>query len=145
MITPRKSNVLGVLVDAVDYSSATQQILKAARDRRGFAGTALAVHGIMTGVRDKHHRYRLNHFDLVTPDGQPVRWALNLLYRYGLHDRVYGPTLMLDVCAAAAREQLPVFLYGSRPDVLAPLVANLQRRYPALAIAGAEPSKFRRV
>src|SRR5688500_1492019 len=98
-----KRNVLGVLVDAVDYPSATAQILSAARDHRPYAVTALAVHGVMTGVLDPAHNARLNSFDLVTPDGQPVRWALNLLHGADLSDRVYGPTLTLKVleqCAA---------------------------------------------
>lgn len=139
-----KRNVLGVLVDAVDYDAAVQRVVAAARDRRAFAVSALAVHGVMTGVADRVHRYRLNHFDLVTPDGQPVRWALNLLYRAGLPDRVYGPTLMLRICRAAAAEGLPIYLYGSRADVLDRLQARLREGIPDLVIAGAEPSKFRR-
>ena len=40
------------------------------------AVSALAVHGVMTGVLNSTQRYRLNQFDLLVPDGQPVRWAL---------------------------------------------------------------------
>jgi len=140
-----KQNVLGVLVDAVDYEAAAEKIIGAARDGRAFAGSALAVHGVMTGVGDREHRFRLNHFDLVTPDGQPVRWALNLLYGARLGDRVYGPNLALRIYAAAAEQGLPIYLYGSRPEVLDRLVLNLQRRNPGLIVAGAEPSKFRRI
>ena len=42
----------------------------------------------MTGVLDEAHRYRLNRFDLLVPDGQPVRWGLNLLHRAGLRDQL---------------------------------------------------------
>ncbi len=72
---PGKRNVLGVLVDAVDYAEATDAVLAAARQRRGFSVAAVAVHGVMTAVADPVHRARLNSHDLVTPDGQPVRWA----------------------------------------------------------------------
>lgn len=139
-----KCNILGVLVDAVDYGAAVERIVAAARARRSCAVTALAVHGVMTGVQSRTHRYRLNRFDLVTPDGQAVRWAMNLLYRTRLPDRVYGPRLMLEVCAAAEAGGLPIFLYGSRPSVLDRLVSRLRERHPGLIIAGAEPSKFRR-
>lgn len=139
-----KRNVLGVLVDAVDYEAAVSKIVTAAREGRGFTGTATAVHGLMVGVQDRTHRYRLNHFDLVTPDGQGVRWALNLLYAAGLPDRVYGPRLFLEVCVAAESEGLPVYLYGNRPAVLDQLVSNLKGWFPRLVVAGAEPSKFRR-
>jgi exopolysaccharide biosynthesis WecB/TagA/CpsF family protein len=138
-----KHSVLGVLVDATDYAEATDAVLAAAREGRPFALTALAVHGVMTGVQDRALGARLNAFDLVTPDGQPVRWALNSLHHAGLTDRVYGPTLTLRVLERAAAEGLPVYLYGSTEQTLERLVAQLQERYPALKIAGREASKFR--
>ncbi|WP_344167746.1 WecB/TagA/CpsF family glycosyltransferase [Pilimelia columellifera] len=140
-----KRNVLGVLVDIVDYDAAAGRIIAAARDRRPFAMTALAVHGVMTGVLDPAHNARLNSFDLVTPDGQPVRWALNLLHDAGLADRVYGPELTLRVLARCADEGLPVYLYGSTDQTLARLVPSLEHMFPALKLAGVEASKFRDV
>ncbi|HEY1015218.1 MAG TPA: WecB/TagA/CpsF family glycosyltransferase, partial [Herpetosiphonaceae bacterium] len=145
MIDHGKRNVLGVQIDAVDYDAAVMAILAAAEQRRPLSVSALAVHGVMTGVLDTEQRYRLNHLDLVVPDGQPVRWALNLLHRAALPDRVYGPTLTLKLCAEAARRELPIFLYGSRPEVLAALRTNLCARFPGLRIAGALPSRFRRI
>lgn len=143
MISDGKRNVLGVLVDVVDYDAATARIIEAARQRQPFAVTALAVHGVMTGVLDRAHNARLNAFDLVTPDGQPVRWALNVLHSAGLADRVYGPTLTLRVLERCAAEGLPVYLYGSTEPTLARLVPALERMFPALKLAGVEASKFR--
>jgi exopolysaccharide biosynthesis WecB/TagA/CpsF family protein len=97
----------------------------------------------MTGYTDAEHQARLNHLDLVVPDGQPVRWALNLLHRTNLVDRVYGPTLMLRVCEVAEREGLGIYLYGSTPAVLENLEHSLCERFPKLKICGAEPSMFR--
>jgi N-acetylglucosaminyldiphosphoundecaprenol N-acetyl-beta-D-mannosaminyltransferase len=140
-----KRNVLGVLVDAVDYSAAQRRVLRAAHERLPYGVSALAVHGVMTGVGDDVHRHRLNALDLVTPDGQPVRWALNWLHGTKLTERVCGPELTLRLCASSAEQRLPVYFYGSTPEVLSALCANLQRRFPTLEIAGAEPSKFRRL
>jgi exopolysaccharide biosynthesis WecB/TagA/CpsF family protein len=145
MISRGKRNVLGVSVDVIDYESAVDQVIKAAKDRRSFAVTALAVHGVMTGAMDSEQRFRLNQFDLAVPDGQPVRWALNLLHSAHLDERVYGPTLMLELCDRCAKEGLPIYLYGSSADVLSKLRQRLQARFPKLAIAGAQPSRFRRV
>jgi N-acetylglucosaminyldiphosphoundecaprenol N-acetyl-beta-D-mannosaminyltransferase len=142
-VTTGKGNVLGVLVDKTTYAEATGAVLAAAREGRPFALTALAVHGVMTGVQDRAHGARLNSFDLVTPDGQPVRWALNLLHGAGLTDRVYGPTLTVRVLAGAADEGLPVYLYGSTAATLERLVPRLREMFPGLKIAGSEPSKFR--
>lgn len=139
----RKRSVLGVLVDATDYDEATARIIGAAEQGRSLAVTALAVHGVMEGVHDRDLGARLNSFDLVTPDGQPVRWALNLLYGLKLRDRVYGPTLTLRVLEKAAQQGLPIYLYGSTPATLDRLAAALQKMYPELKVAGTEASKFR--
>ena len=145
MIDKGKKNVLGILVNAINYEGAVSKILAAASAGKPMSVSALAVHGVMTGVLDSTHRYRLNHFDLVLPDGQPVRWALNLLYDTQLPDRVYGPKTMLQICERAAEEGLSIYLYGSKASVLEALSHNLCQRFPKLIIAGTQPSKFRQV
>lgn len=145
MIDRNRHNILGVQVNAIDYAAAVERIISAAHTQQPFAVTALAVHGIMTGVLDKTQRYRLNHLDLITPDGQPVRWALNWLYRAGLADRVYGPTLTLKLCERAAADNLPIYLYGSKSATLDQLANNLTTQFPGLIIAGMQPSFFRPV
>jgi N-acetylglucosaminyldiphosphoundecaprenol N-acetyl-beta-D-mannosaminyltransferase len=145
MIDKGKKNVLGILVNALNYEAAVSKILAAASAGKPMSVSALAVHGVMTGVLDSTHRYRLNHLDLVLPDGQPVRWALNLLYDTQLPDRVYGPNTMLQICERAAEEGLSIYLYGSKASVLEALSHNLCQRFPKLIIAGTQPSKFRQV
>ncbi len=145
MIDAGKHSILGILINAVDYEVAVERIIRAAREGHGLTVSALAVHGVMTGVLDKEHKYRLNRFDLLVPDGQPVRWALNLLYQTRLSDRVYGPNLMRKVCARAAEEGLPVYFYGSTPAILQAMRKNLSKQFPSLCIAGMEPSKFRQL
>lgn len=143
MLNAGKRNVIGILIDAVDYDGALEAIFAAARRRSGFAVSALAVHGVMTGVLSRVHKYRLNHFDLLVPDGQPVRWILNWVHRMKLPDRVYGPNLTLKVCERAAEERVPLYLYGSTGEILDDLVRSLTSSYPGLRIAGCEASRFR--
>jgi N-acetylglucosaminyldiphosphoundecaprenol N-acetyl-beta-D-mannosaminyltransferase len=145
MLNRGKKNVIGVLVDAVDCEGATEFILRAARERRHAAVSALAVHGLMTGVLNREQKFRLNHFDLLVPDGQPIRWAINGIHDAKLPDRVYGPNLMLRLCARAAAEELPVFLYGSTSKTLSLLKQSLEKRFPGIVVAGMEPSKFRQL
>ena len=145
LIDKGKKNVLGILVNAVNYEAAVSKIIAAASAGKPMSVSALAVHGVMTGVLDSTHRYRLNHIDLVLPDGQPVRWALNLLYNTKLPDRVCGPNVMLQICERAAEEGLSIYLYGSQASVLEALSRNLCQRFPKLIIAGTQPSKFRQV
>ncbi len=145
MLNSGKRNVVGILMDVVDYEGALEFIFRAARERRGVAVSALAVHGVMTGVLDREHKFRLNHFDLLVPDGQPVRWVLNWLHGANLLDRVYGPNLTLRVCARAAAEGQSIYLYGANPEILSALKHSLEQKFPGIRIAGAEPSKFRRL
>lgn len=143
MIDQGKRDVLGVRVNVIDYAAAVERIVEHARQRRPFTVTALAVHGIMTGALDREHRHRLNSLDMVVPDGQPVRWALNALHRVRLADRVYGPELTLRVCERAALEDLPIYLYGGTAELLDLLKRKLTDRFPQLRIAGSSPSRFR--
>lgn len=145
MIDLGKKNLLGVGINAVDYEAAVDRIVSAAHACRPLGVSALAVHGVMTGVFDRKHCYRLNQLELVVPDGQPVRWGLNWVHGAGLSDRVYGPNLTLKVCQAAAENDLPLFLFGSHEATLTQLTENLLRRFPGIRIAGTAPSKFRRL
>jgi len=145
MIDQGKHNILGVQVNAVDYAGAVSRIVDAAHNARPLAVSALAVHGVMTGAMDQAHRYRLNSFELICPDGQPVRWALRILHGIKLPERVYGPNLMLDVCRAAANEGLPIFLFGGTQETLDVLSKNLTGKFPSLKIAATRPSKFRKL
>jgi N-acetylglucosaminyldiphosphoundecaprenol N-acetyl-beta-D-mannosaminyltransferase len=145
MLNSGKRNILGILIDTVDYEAASDIISRAAREKQTAVVSALAVHGLMTGVLDSEQKFRLNRFDLLVPDGQPIRWVLNRLHRAGLPDRVYGPNLTLKVCMRAADEGNPVYFYGSTPDVLASLKKSLEYKFPRLIIAGMEASKFRRL
>ncbi len=145
MINRGRKNILGIQIDAVDYEGAVEAVTNAAQNQQPFAISALAVHGVMTGVLDRVHRYRLNDLEMVVPDGQPVRWALNLLYGAKLPNRVYGPTLTLKVCERAAQEGLPIFLFGGTQELLGLLKSKLEETFPGIQIAGMKASRFRRL
>lgn len=130
--------ILGVMIDAIDYDEAVEQVLAAAREGRWLGLAALPVHAVMTAVLDPAFAFDLARMTLRVPDGQPVRWALALLHGVRLPDRVYGPELMLRLCARAALDGTPIFLFGSQPHVLDQLQARLSARFPGLRIAGAE-------
>lgn len=145
MINKGKYSILGINVHAVDYDYAVNQIVTAAKQKQPCSVSALAVHGVMTGVLDSVHARRLNGLDLVVPDGQPVRWAFLWLYGQALPDRVYGPNLTLRVAQALAEQGLSIYLYGSTQETLSKFAENLTQSFPGLKIAGMEPSRFRRL
>jgi exopolysaccharide biosynthesis WecB/TagA/CpsF family protein len=140
---PAKHDLFGVQVSATNYREACEVILAAARNRMSAVVSLHAVHAVVTASGDPELREKVNRFELVAPDGQPVRWALNRLYHAGLTDRVYGPELMLRLCDGAAREGVPIYLYGGSPSVVEALQLRLPERFPELKIAGAESPPFR--
>ena len=140
---PAKHDLFGVRVSATSYEESVTSLLDAAR--RGVPAVASfhAVHAIVTTAGDPELRRKVNTFQLVGPDGQPVRWALNLLHKTELRDRVYGPELMRRLCQAAAEGDVPIYLYGSSPPVIEKLQHNLREQFPSIQIAGAESPPFR--
>ena len=145
MINQGKYPILGINVNSIDYDYAVSIIVEAAKQNRPCSVSALAVHGIMTGLLNPLHARRLNGLDFIVPDGQPVRWALDWLYQKRLPDRVYGPNLTLRVAKSLAQQGLSIYLYGSKPETLDKLAVNLRKLFPNLKIAGVEPSKFRKL
>ena len=139
---PRRE-VFGVQVTAAGPEAVVDQIMAWAHRRQSAAVDFMPVHGLMVAARDPEHRERMNGFDLVACDGQPVRWALNRFHDAGLEQRVYGPTTMLTVCERCAAEGVGIYLYGGRPEVLEALTHRLVDALPALRIVGAESPPFR--
>lgn len=145
MVDNGKHNLLGIRIAALDYSAAVDKIISAGQAREPLGVSALAVHGVMTGVLNSEHRFRLNQLEMVVPDGQPVRWGLNLLHKTALQDRVYGPTLTLKVCEAAAENGLGLFLFGSDEATLDKLSTRLKELFPKIIISGVQASAFRQI
>jgi len=140
---PQKYDLYGVGISATDYEEATRVIIEAAKANRSFGVSALAVHGLMEAVNDSAFREQVNGLELVTPDGQPVRWALNRLHKLRLADRVYGPALTWHVLEAAAEHGISIFLYGSTEEVCQGFAAEIKRRFPKSVIADIQSDRFR--
>jgi exopolysaccharide biosynthesis WecB/TagA/CpsF family protein len=141
---PRKHALFnGVKVSATCYDDVVRDCLQAAESHVPAIVDLMPVSVLIPAVRDPWLREKLNAFDVVAPDGQPVRWSLNFFHRAGLSDRVYGPELTRRLCKAAAERGVPIYLYGSTPEVIEKLSANLKAMFPALKIAGAESPPFR--
>ncbi len=139
----RKVDLFGVDVTISTYDHAVGEVIDAAKARRSFGLSALAVHGLMEAVSDPRFRAQVNSLSMSVPDGQPVRWALNMLHHAGLRDRVYGPELTWRVIEAAADEGVGLYLYGSTEETCAKFVESIRHRHPQAIIADVQPDRFR--
>lgn len=139
----QKREMFGFNYSIVDYGLAADVISQKAERHDSFGVSALAVHGLVTAVREPRVGEAVRLIDMVVPDGQPVRWALNAFYGVAMRDRVYGPTLTLHVLQRADLLGLSVFLYGSTRDTLDRLSRFIQDTYPRVRLAGMHVDRFR--
>jgi N-acetylglucosaminyldiphosphoundecaprenol N-acetyl-beta-D-mannosaminyltransferase len=140
---PRTQNVLGVPLAVTDYERTLDWIDAAvAAGAREYLCVA-AVHTVMAAQEDPELEAAVRGAAFTVPDGQPLVWAMNAL-GHQLPARVYGPTLMWQACARAARTGTRIYLYGGRDELaLARLVRRLRAAHPRLEIAGAHAPPFR--
>jgi N-acetylglucosaminyldiphosphoundecaprenol N-acetyl-beta-D-mannosaminyltransferase len=139
----RTREILGVPLAMTDYEQ-TMDVMDAMVEGReqGFV-CAAPVHAVMVAQYDAEMYSALRRSTLTVPDGMPLVWAANMLGA-GLHDRVYGPELMLrynDRCVEAGHR---VWLYGGRDQgTLVQLALRLRRRHPGINIVGGYSPPFR--
>ena len=82
------------------------------------------------------------HAGMATTDGMPLVW-LARHFGFGDATRVYGPDLMLELCALSEEQGYTHFFYGATDNVLNQLKNNLLGRFPKLKIAGMYSPPFR--
>jgi N-acetylglucosaminyldiphosphoundecaprenol N-acetyl-beta-D-mannosaminyltransferase len=129
-------------VDGTSYEHAATEIMGwASRGESRYVCIA-TVNNVIEAHDNPAYQQVMEQADLVTPDGMPLVWGLSLLGVRGA-TRVYGPDLTPILCERAAAAGIPVGFYGSTPQVLADLTANLGRHYPGLEIAYAASPPFR--
>jgi|TARA_B100001971_G_C18193780_1_gene540213 exopolysaccharide biosynthesis WecB/TagA/CpsF family protein len=80
---------------------------------------------------------------MIVPDGQPIRWVINNIYKQKLKDRVYGPTLTTCVLNEGNKLGLNVFLYGSTEPTLIGLKTFIKHKFPRINICGVHADRFR--
>jgi N-acetylglucosaminyldiphosphoundecaprenol N-acetyl-beta-D-mannosaminyltransferase len=127
-------SVLGTRVDATSYEDASERVVQWAGEERSAYVCVAATHLIMEAHDSATLRYAVNSAALVTPDGRPLVWALKTL---GVKDayQVRGTDLMTHVVERAARENVPIGLYGGTPQSLEALVRALETRFPGVQVA----------
>lgn len=130
-----------VTIDGQGINIASQrdligQVVAAARARRGFTLFTINLDHLVKRRTDAAFRDAYRRATFVTADGAPIV-ALARRERVRLQ-RTTGADLLLPLCAAAARDRLPVYFFGSTETSLAAAAAQLSLRFPRLEIRGFE-------
>lgn len=137
-----RCDVLGVGISAVNLDLAVQQIDAWIVSRQRNYVCITGVHGVMESQRDPQLKRIHNAAGMVTPDGMPMVW-MNKLRGNGHVGRVYGPDLMLEVCAAGEQRGYKHFFYGGGEGVAEKLSARLRERFPKMQVVGTYCPPFR--
>ena len=135
-------NVLGVGISVLNLKSALAAIAAAVREKRKGYICVTGVHGVMEAQADDAFKKILNDAFLCTPDGMPMVWAGKLNGHREMR-RVYGPDLMLDVCAWSEAIGAKHFFYGGADGVAELLAQKLKAKFPKLQVAGTFTPPFR--
>ena len=141
-MTIERVNVLGVGISILNLRTALAAISDAVRARRKGYICVTGVHGVMEAQTDAAFRRILNQAFLCTPDGMPMVW-MGRLHGHRDMSRVYGPDLMLEVCAWSETSGCRHFFFGGAPGVAEQLRDRLQARFPKLQVSGCYTPPFR--
>lgn len=135
-------SVIGFPVTALPFKTQVELMVKWASKRMSKAVCVANVHMLMEAYANPSFASVLLEADLVTPDGMPLVWLMNLLGR-SRQDRVAGVDILLGLCEQTSAQNVSVFFLGSKPEILQEVKAKLTRQFPGLKIAGMEPLPFR--
>jgi N-acetylglucosaminyldiphosphoundecaprenol N-acetyl-beta-D-mannosaminyltransferase len=138
----KRVNVLGVGISVLNLRTARAAIADAVAARRKGYICVTGVHGVMEAQDDAAFKNILNGAFLCTPDGMPMVWAGKLNGHRDMR-RVYGPDLMLDVCAWSETSGCKHFFYGGADGVAELLAQKLRIKFPKLKIVGTFTPPFR--
>jgi N-acetylglucosaminyldiphosphoundecaprenol N-acetyl-beta-D-mannosaminyltransferase len=138
----KRVNVLGVGLSVLNLRTALEAIAAAVRERRKGYICVTGVHGVMEAQDNPAFKKILNGAFLCTPDGMPMVWA-GKLDGHGEMTRVYGPDLMLEVCAWSETTGCKHFFYGGADGVAELLAQKLKAKFPRLQVVGTYTPPFR--
>ena len=135
-------NVLGVGISPVNLDIAEDLIFNAIDScQQGYVGVT-GVHGVSEAQIDSRFKDILNNTLINTPDGMPMVWYARL-YGFEKVSRVYGPDLMLNICARSVDRKVKHFFYGGGEGVADLLKEKLEKKFPGIEIVGTYTPPFR--
>jgi N-acetylglucosaminyldiphosphoundecaprenol N-acetyl-beta-D-mannosaminyltransferase len=166
-ISGSRVNILGVGVNATSMDDVVMRLIEARGNGESGYVCVTGAHGIMESQRDEELRQIHNRSLMTVPDGMPTVW-IGHEYGFVKMGRVYGPDLMLALCAetsgvdrcslivdkdpqknqqpntsSTAEMSFTHFLYGSTEETLRKLKENLEKKFPGLQIVGTYAPPFR--
>jgi N-acetylglucosaminyldiphosphoundecaprenol N-acetyl-beta-D-mannosaminyltransferase len=138
---PVRPELFGIAVDALTMPQAIARCIDAIEHRDCLLVGVVNAAKVIAMRRNAPLRHAVGGCGMVLTDGQSVVWASRMLGQ-PVPERVAGIDLFLGLLDEAARRAYRVYFLGARRDVLDRMLAEVSRRYPGLALAGARDGYF---
>jgi N-acetylglucosaminyldiphosphoundecaprenol N-acetyl-beta-D-mannosaminyltransferase len=116
------------------YRSFVDRIIELAQKKKSQYVCVSAVHMLIEAYKDETFAAIVNNAEIVTPDGQPLTWALKFLYGIK-QDRVAGMDLLPDLLSAAEKRNINVGFYGGTQEMLNRTQEYIKKKHPKLVIS----------
>jgi len=128
-------DILSINIHAQRFQDAVATIMTWVERRESCYVCTCTVYTLMRAREQDAVRAALANAAMVTADGMPLVW---LQRRWGARDaeRVYGPDLMLALCARSAETPTRHYFLGGQAAIVDALIARLSAQFPTLVIAG---------
>ncbi|MCF8070628.1 MAG: WecB/TagA/CpsF family glycosyltransferase [Desulfobacterales bacterium] len=133
--------IFGTAISAVDLNGSVEVMKKLIYEQRASYVCLVNVHVLMTVLKDSNYQRIIRQSDWVFPDGMPLCWYARRVLKAGNVERVAGHSLM-DLCFSELGNSRH-FFYGSTPETLNKVQAELRRVYPKVNIVGTFSPPFR--
>jgi N-acetylglucosaminyldiphosphoundecaprenol N-acetyl-beta-D-mannosaminyltransferase len=140
--TSLKFRVLTTAISATDPAATTLTIGQWIGEKRRDYVSFCTADVVLQAYDNQELSEIVNRAGIAAPDGMPLVWLGRLLTRTDVQ-RVYGPDMMLKICAHGISDGWRHFFYGGTQDVLNDLTAALRKRFPDMVIAGQFAPPFR--
>lgn len=138
---PFKAPVLGIPISLASYDEVLE-LIDARPQNQATTVAFCNVHSVMTARRDPRIASALDHFDVATPDGMPLVWALRAT-AHTAQSRVAGPELMTRALRYGVNRRWKHFFYGSTQETLEKLRSSAESLAPGVGIVGTYSPPFR--
>jgi N-acetylglucosaminyldiphosphoundecaprenol N-acetyl-beta-D-mannosaminyltransferase len=136
-----KKSLINFSVSIGSYSSFTDYIIALACQDKSSIVCVANVHMFVEAHKDPKFLEIINNADLITPDGLPLIWALQIFHQVK-QERVAGMDLLPDLLHRMELQNISAYFYGGTEPMLSNTETYLKSKYPELKIAGFHSPPF---
>lgn len=139
---PKRVNIIGVPISAVNLETATKFIIDNLDNIRGEYICASNAHTCVTAHEDNNYLKTQCESIMSLPDGKPLV-IIGKKKGYKEMKKTTGYQFINEIFTRESLKNYSHYFYGNTKENLDLMIQKVQEKYPNIKIAGYEPSVFR--